>query len=64
MSRVFYRGKDPCVQMVVRNRRNTMRAFMVACFVVGVIAVGAAVVLDSLVQEPASAAFAESGVRL
>ena len=41
-----------------------MRAFMVACFVAGVIALGAAVVLDRLVQEPASAAFAESGVRL
>jgi hypothetical protein len=41
-----------------------MRAFMVACFVIGIIAVGAAVVLDSLVQEPAAAAFAEPSVRL
>jgi hypothetical protein len=41
-----------------------MRAFMVACFVLGVIAVGAAVVLDSLVQEPASAAFTESSARI
>jgi len=41
-----------------------MRAFMVACFVVGVIAVAAAVILDRLVQEPASAAFTESSTRL
>jgi hypothetical protein len=41
-----------------------MRAFMVACFVAGVIAVGAAVALDNLVQEPASAAFAESSARI
>ena len=41
-----------------------MRAFMVACFVIGFIAVGAAVVPDGLVQEPASAAFTESSTRL
>ena len=41
-----------------------MRAFMVACFVIGIIAVGAAVVLESLVQEPASAAFTESSARI
>jgi hypothetical protein len=41
-----------------------MRAFMVACFVIGFIAVGAAVVLDGLLQEPASAAFAEPSVRI
>jgi len=41
-----------------------MRTFMVACFVVGIIAVGATVVLDSLVQEPASAAFAEPSARI
>ena len=41
-----------------------MRAFMVACFVVGIIAVGAAVILDRLVQEPASVAFTESSARL
>jgi len=41
-----------------------MRAFMVACFAAGVIALAAAVVLDRLVQEPASAAFTESSVRL
>ena len=45
-------------------RRNTMRAFMIACFVGGIIAVGAAVVLDSLVQEAASAAFAEPSARI
>jgi hypothetical protein len=50
--------------MVVRSRRNTMRTFMVACFVAGVIALGAAVVLDNLVQEPASVAFTESSARI
>ena len=41
-----------------------MRAFMVACFVIGFIAVGAAVVLDGLVRELASAAFAEPSARI
>jgi hypothetical protein len=41
-----------------------MRAFVVACAVVVVIAVGAAAVLDNFVQEAASAAFAEPGVRI
>jgi hypothetical protein len=40
-----------------------MRAFIVACLVAGVIAVAAAAILDNLVQEPASVAFAESSVR-
>jgi hypothetical protein len=40
-----------------------MRAFIVACVVAVVIAVGTAAILDSLVQEIASAAFAEPGVR-
>ena len=37
---------------------------MVACLVAGVIALGAAVVLDNLVQEPASVAFTESSARI
>jgi hypothetical protein len=41
-----------------------MREFIVACFVAGVIAVGAAAILDNFVQEPASVAFAEPGVRV
>jgi hypothetical protein len=41
-----------------------MRVFVVACFVAAVIAVGAAVILDNFVQEPASAAFAESSARV
>jgi hypothetical protein len=41
----------------------TMRAFIVACAVAGVIAVGAATILDNFAQETASAAFAEPGVR-
>ena len=41
-----------------------MRAFVVSCFVAAIIAVGAAGILENLVQEPASVAFAESGVRL
>jgi hypothetical protein len=41
-----------------------MREFIVACFVVGIIAFGSAVILDTFLQEPASAAFAEPGVRI
>ena len=40
-----------------------MRAFVVACVVTVVIAVGAAVALDLFVQQDASAAFALPGVR-
>lgn len=36
-----------------------MRAFLVACVVVGVIAVGAAAILDNFVQQTAHAAFTE-----
>jgi hypothetical protein len=50
--------------MVKKIRRTTMRAFIAACFVAGVIAGGAAVILDNFMQEPASVAFAEPGVRL
>jgi hypothetical protein len=41
-----------------------MRAFFVACLVAGVIAVGAAAVLDDFVQEPSAAAFAEPSARI
>ena len=41
-----------------------MRVFIVACLVVGIVAVGTAAVLDSFVQEPASAAFAEPSARI
>ena len=41
-----------------------MRAFIAACLVAGVITVGAAVVLDSFVQEPVSVAFAEPSARI
>ncbi len=41
-----------------------MRVFIAACFVAGVIAFGAAVILDNFVQEPASAAFAEPSARI
>jgi hypothetical protein len=40
-----------------------MRTFVVACLAAGVIAVGAAGILDSLVQEPVSVAFAEPSAR-
>ena len=40
-----------------------MRAFVVACVVAVVIAVGAAAILDGFVQETAFAAFAEPRVR-
>jgi hypothetical protein len=41
-----------------------MRVFVASCFVAAVIAVGAAVILDNFVQEPASAAFAELSARV
>ena len=41
-----------------------MRVFILACFVAGTVAVGAAVVLDNFVQESSAAAFTEHGVRI
>ena len=41
-----------------------MRPFLAACFVAMVISIGAWAVLDNLVQEPVSKAFATSAVRL
>jgi hypothetical protein len=41
-----------------------MRVFIVACFVAGFVAVGAAAVLDNFVQESSAAAFTEPGVRI
>ena len=41
-----------------------MRPFIVACLVATAIAVGSAAVLDALVQQSSSAAFAEGSVRL
>jgi hypothetical protein len=41
-----------------------MRAFVMACLAAGIIAVGAAAILDNLVQEPVSGAFAESSARI
>jgi hypothetical protein len=41
-----------------------MRAFIVACAIAVVIAVGAAAILDNSAQETASAAFAEPSVRI
>jgi len=41
-----------------------MRSFFVACLVAGVIAVGAAAILDNFVQEPSKVAFAEPSVRV
>jgi hypothetical protein len=43
--------------------KNTMRPFILACLVAGVIAGGAAAILISLVQEPVSVAFAEPSAR-
>ena len=51
-------------QIVVGNRRSTMRVFIVACLVAGIVAVGAAAVLDNVVQESSAVAFTESGVRI
>jgi hypothetical protein len=38
--------------------------FIAACFIAGVIAAGAAIILDNFVQEPASVAFAEPSARV
>jgi FlaG/FlaF family flagellin (archaellin) len=46
------------------NRRNTMQALVVACFVAVAIAVGAAAVLDNFVQESSPAAFTEPSARI
>jgi hypothetical protein len=40
-----------------------MRVFILSCIVVGIVAVGAAAILDNFVQEPVSVAFAESSAR-
>lgn len=41
-----------------------MRVFIVSCVATAVIAVAAAFILDSFVQEPVWVAFAEPGTRL
>jgi hypothetical protein len=41
-----------------------MRAFLTACAVAIVVSVGAAVVLDLLVQKPVAVAFATTGARV
>ena len=41
-----------------------MRIFIAACLIAGVIGTGAAVVLDTFVQEPVSVAFAEPSARI
>ena len=43
---------------------HTMRVFIVACLVVGIVAVGTAAILDIFVQESSAAAFTEPGVRV
>jgi hypothetical protein len=46
------------------KRRNTMRAFALACLLAVVIAVGAALILDNFVQESATTAFALPSARV
>jgi hypothetical protein len=41
-----------------------MKAFIAACFVAVVVAVGAAAILDNSVQESSAAAFAEPSARI
>jgi hypothetical protein len=43
--------------------RRIMGAFLIACVVAIVIAIGASFVLDTFVQETSAAAFAQPGVR-
>jgi hypothetical protein len=47
-----------------KTGEDVMRVFIVAVLVAGVIAVGAAAILDNFVQEPASVAFAEPTTRV
>lgn len=64
-----YAGRHPIMvsQLIARDYgywREAMKAFVVACVAVVVIAIGAAMVLDRY-QEPAGTAFASpSGVRI
>jgi hypothetical protein len=46
------------------NLQKIMRAFIAACFVAVIIAIGAAAVLDNLVQQSSTAAFSEPSVRI
>jgi hypothetical protein len=41
-----------------------MRVFITSCLVAVIVAIGAAFVLNTYVQEPSSAAFAESSARI
>ena len=41
-----------------------MRSFLLACVAITVIGILAAVILDNIAQQPVSAAFSTSGVRL
>jgi hypothetical protein len=50
--------------MVSKTGEDVMRVFIVACLVAGVIAVGAAAILDNFVQESSKTAFAEPGTRV
>jgi hypothetical protein len=47
-----------------KTGEDVMRVFIVACLLAGVIAVGAAAILDNFVQESSSVAFAEPGTRI
>jgi hypothetical protein len=58
----------PDVSQRLRKRRQSrtdfMRPFITACFTVAIIAIMAAAVLDDLVQQSSSAAFAEPSARI
>jgi hypothetical protein len=47
-----------------RSRFSSMRSFLIACLVGGLLAAGAAYVLNTYVQEPVSEAFSTTGTRL
>jgi hypothetical protein len=46
------------------QEKSTMRPFIFACLVAGIVAGGAAAILISLVQEPVSVAFAEPSAQI
>jgi hypothetical protein len=51
------------IQSGAVSGETTMRPFILACLVAGIIAGGAATILINFVQEPVSVAFAESSAR-
>jgi len=59
---LFRSGKN--AGRLQKTGEDAMREFIVACLIARILAAGAAVILHNFVQEPASVAFVELGVRV